>query len=171
LKGNGRRLSQYFIRGDVALDRLNRDLLTDEPSKNLDGRRYAASKKVICNLLNTLGVMDSQQRTEVVRNMISAVKPADRIVISVFDAACFRAEAPGLYRHIPRIVGQPRIPDSAFDWERSEFKLRGPSGPGYFSHWFRKDEISNMLLDEGCEIVESKSISGFGHFLVCTPCE
>lgn len=168
---DGTQLNDYFPAGAVDVDRLSSSAPRDE-IELLHASQLAVTPRVICNLLNTLGVVDAINRRKLIRAMLRSAQSTDRLVISVFDAAAFSTEARGLYRRISAIVGggmqaPNRIPDQAFDDERADFAYLTPDGRSqYYSHWFNGGELEQLLASEDCKIDQNHSISGFGHFIV-----
>jgi SAM-dependent methyltransferase len=126
---------------------------------------YENTDKIVCCLLNTLGVMDAATRDATVENIFSAATPNDRIAISVFDRAAFPQFARILYPFIKTLVGQERISSEAYSDELAEFRAGY-----YYSHWFDLDEIETFVEASGGEIVSVESITSdgttIGHFVV-----
>jgi hypothetical protein len=130
---------------------------------------YNDSRKVVCCLLNTLGVIldpkmkldpaDARQR--VVNNMVSAAGQEGTILISVFSARSFHSKALKLYKSLEKITG--KFDEKAFNKEEYVFKTRT-----YYSHWFEKEEIVNLLKKAGCKNIYCKVINGEleGYFII-----
>lgn len=155
----GEELSQYFCQGKVMMEALRRDfLLKEQLRREFDEKRYAASTKIVCNLLNTLGVVEEDSRAAMVKNMVKALGPKDKIVISVLDANCFVEEAPVLYKTLEPLVGY--FNQTAFINELHIFKT-----DTYYSHWFTKEEVIDLLTQAGCQGISIEHMQVGGHFV------
>jgi hypothetical protein len=126
---------------------------------------YERGDRVICCLLNTLGVLDATTRAALVSSMLTAATANDYLVLSVFAQSAFSEHAGPLYRHISKLVGSRTIPDSAFDDRLAEFR----SG-AYFSHWFKEDELRSLVEGAGGYVERAETITSgertIGHFVV-----
>lgn len=153
----GRRLSDYFCAGRVLAGKLTDEVFNGDTGA-LDGSSYDKSGKVVCCLLNTLGVMKGRGPREVLRAMVKALGPADILAISVFDACAFQREAPPLYGHLNRLVGS--VQDRSFDYQMREFRTET-----YFSHWFDKQGIAEQLRSLDCQVADLSRIGDWGFFV------
>ncbi|MDH5733156.1 MAG: hypothetical protein OEY88_05155 [Candidatus Bathyarchaeota archaeon] len=145
-------MSQYFDRG-----RLNHKALLSSYGENnylgnLKPDIFNSSRKIVVNLLNTLGIMEKRIRSEVVRNMISASGPKGKIVVSVFSSECFNAIAPVLYRSIEGLTGKFTV--DAFNHEKKVFRTET-----YYSHWFSEMEITRLMKEAGANNLTVKPIN------------
>lgn len=156
----GEKFSQYFCQGKVMMEALRRDfLLEGQLSCKFKEKRYNESTKIICNLLNTLGIVKEHSRVAVVENMVKALGPKDQIVISVLDANCFVEEAPVLYKALEPLVGY--FNQTAFIDELHMFKTET-----YYSHWFTEEEVIDLLSQAGCRDISIEHIETGGHFVI-----
>ena len=164
---DARNLTNVFSGGDIESGMDIEGGRAHAGLRNVDPGRYASSHKIVCNLLNTLGVLPDEGREIVLKEMRNAVSTQDWIVVSVFDAAAFAEEAPTLYRTLPKTVGIADLPDEAFDLGTTTFDYTdGGSGVRYFSHWFTRKEIIELVERCDCEIIEVQSVAGRGHFVI-----
>jgi len=160
---NGTRLSQYVLRGNIQLRRIKRDIADSEPIDKIDTKLFDKSKKVICCLLNTLGVMGQEARIEVIRNVVTAAGPSDLLIFSVFSADAFSKHAPELYSTIRPLVGE--FNSDAFDHHIYLFRTSN-----YYSQWFTEEKICSTLRDEGCSNIRVEPmIDQSGYFVICHP--
>lgn len=158
----GTRLSQYFLRGQTHTERLRRDVGNGEPLDKLDAKVFEKSRKIICCLLNTVGVMDQKTRVEVIRNMVAAASPSDLLIFSVLSSASFSQYAPELYKVIQPLVGGSD--SNAFHHDSCEFKT-----DKYYSQWFDKQSFCATLAEEGCSNLNVKPVDDSGYFITCSP--
>lgn len=161
-------LNDYFPDGRVDLARLRSGAGDPDEVASIPVEKTSRGPRVLCNLLNTLGVLDSVTRMRMIRAMVRSATSQDRLVFSVFAAESFPREARGLYDEISAIVGADEIPEHAFDDERSEFAYITLDGEHqYYSHWFKKGELEQIVQREGCRVLSSYEIDKYGYFLVC----
>lgn len=155
----GKKVSRYFYQGKVMMEVLRRDFLLKEQLRSeFNEKRYAESTKIVCSLLNTLGVVEEDSRIAIVKNMVKALGPKDKIVISVLDANCFEEEAPVLYKALEPLVGY--FNQTAFINELYIFKT-----DTYYSHWFTKEEVIDLLTQAGCQGISIEHMQVGGHFV------
>jgi len=139
-------MSLYFQNGKINLDKLLSEYGPNSYVEKVKARTYDNSCKLVVNLLNTLGVMKKDIRSKVLDNMVFAAGPKGRIVVSVFDAACFGEIAPILYNSIRKITG--KFNRKAFDPDKNEFQTKT-----YYSHWFSQGEIVESLEKAGAKVM------------------
>lgn len=159
---DAQRLTNYFYDGKI---NTNAVLSYGENGKELSkivAKRFDASTKIMCNLLNTVGVMELGMRKKVVGEMLQSVGYEDKVLLSVFDADCMLTYAPALYKSLERIVGDFRA-EEAFDFKKFEFHTKKP----YYSHWFTEQEIVNLVTSVGGICTRVRKIKAGGHFLIC----
>ena len=135
---------RYFEKGKVNLRALISTYGENSYVQNLKPDTYNNSKKLIVNLLNTVGVMEENIRIDVLKNMVFAAGPKGKIVVSVFSRECFDEIAPVVYRSIGKITG--KFGDEAFDRKKKEFRTGI-----YYSHWFSEEEIKYYLRKAGAK--------------------
>lgn len=159
---DGAKLSQYFSQGKIMTKRLRRDAGEGESLGKLHEKAYGKSRKIICTLLNTVGIMEQGTRVEVIRNMVAAASRSDLLIFSVLSSASFSNYAPELYSVIRQLVGG--FDSTAFHHESCEFKT-----DKYYSQWFDKQSFCATLLGEGCSNLNVKSVDDSGYFITCSP--
>jgi SAM-dependent methyltransferase len=154
-------MSRFFFRGKINVLELKAVYGENSYLQKLKPSRYNDSKKVVINLLNTLGVMKPDIRPKVLANMVLAAGENGKVVVSVFSSDCFMEIAPTLYGSLKRITGN--FDERAFDPEKKEFRTRT-----YYSHWFSQNEIADMLERAGANDVKVTPINTtLKGFLVC----
>jgi SAM-dependent methyltransferase len=164
---DARSLGTYLTAGDIRMDRLTRDFAGRPRMQNIVRSDYRHSRRVLCCLLNTLGVVRSSMREAIVRAVGAAAVPGDTLIVSVFAGEMFEAEARGLYAAIPEIVGTTNLGGDAFDRDLCEFQIRpGGGGNSYYSHWFRELEVLDLLEAQGWHIATHDRMGERGHFVV-----
>jgi hypothetical protein len=119
--------------------------------------KYNRSVKVVINMLNTLGVI-KKTRSIVLRNMVRAAGHDGRIVVSVFNGSAFRQHAEEVYTSIRNIVG--KFDKSDFNYSENEFVPQS-----YYSHWFTRAEIEELMKKAGCSNIRTKEIDNIGLFV------
>lgn len=163
LELDGSHAERIFWNGRAQLGRVSDE--GQAKSSPFPQQTYERGDRVICCLLNTLGVLDTTTRAALVSSMLTAATADDYLVLSVFAQSAFSDHARPLYRHISKLVGSQTIPDSAFDDRLAEFR----SG-AYFSHWFKEDELRSLVDSAGGYVERSEEIRlgglMIGHFLV-----
>jgi len=96
---------------------------------------------VVC-VLNTLGIIDPNERSQVVQQMIKLVGTDGKLFISVFNAESFKKNAFVIYKPMTDMIG-PIDERQIFDENSPDVK----SQSGYYSHWFNETEIINLITD------------------------
>jgi SAM-dependent methyltransferase len=152
----GERLSRYFRAGSIRSARLVKDFGNASSQGHVDEEIYGNSIKIVCTLLNTVGVLDRESRTAVLQNMMRALGPRDMMVVSVFAAESFAENARELYASLPFVGLFDR---AAFDDSTHEFKTST-----YYSRWFTKSDTRKLLTDLGCVNVHVQTMASGGHF-------
>ena len=116
-------------------------ILLNESIKQKDLNFNDATIIVVC-VLNTLGIIDPNERSEVIRQMIKLAGIEGKIFISVFNAESFQKNAFAIYKPITKMIG-PIDEKQFFDKNSPDVK----SKTGYYSHWFKESEIINLITD------------------------
>jgi len=158
----GEELSKYFSQGRIRWESLERDHKNGEQVGRLNGKSFEKHKKILCCLLNTLGILEEGARAEIIRNMVAAAGPNDTIVFSVFSSEAFDKEAPALYGTITELVGE--FTASSFNSRTSEFRTAN-----YYSMWFNRDSLRAELERHGCSVVDIQALGSGGYFFKCRP--
>jgi len=120
------------------------------------------SRKVVCCVLNTLGVMKSDVRVNVLKEMRKLVGSNGVFVLILFDKADFADRGINeFYRNVPELCGS--FDTDSVDFENGELHTDN----GYYSHWFSREEVQNILkeLDLEGKIIKK----GIGLFVVARP--
>jgi hypothetical protein len=153
---DGARAQRAFWNGHIRVDESMNDG-AHLARADLDPGRYANTDKIICCLLNTLGVLDTATREAMMSNMVNAAGTNDLIVVSAFAEEAFTHHARVLYPFIRRLVGQPEISEQSYSDDLSEFRAGY-----YYSHWFGEGELAGIVEHAGGEIIDRQPISSGG---------
>jgi SAM-dependent methyltransferase len=149
---NALEMDKLFKEGRIVSEELAKS--KSECIKKLKPDEYYKSLKVVCCLLNTLGnIIDpcnnmkpEEARQKVVNNMIDMAGKEGIIVISVLSNESFIKHAKELYKSMKEFVGEFND-NEAFN--NNEFVFRTNI---YYSHWFKKEEIENIVKKASEEI-------------------
>ncbi len=140
---NASNMRRHFDDGRLSEYELLRATATETAPLEIDHSTFAASRKVFCCLLNTIGVIEPYaRRVAIVESMLAALGLDDRLVLSVFAADAFEQHARELYHGLEAMLAT-RVRDQHFDVGRTTFCVDGT--PGYYSHWFAESEIRDLL--------------------------
>lgn len=109
----------------------------------LDASNYGASRKVLCCLLNTIGVIEPyDRRVSMLESMLSCLGVEDSLIFTVFAAERFAEEAEKLYRDLQEMI-DAEVDETQFDVTSATFSVDG--SPGYYSHWFTEPELHRLI--------------------------
>lgn len=87
------------------------------------------------------------------------------LVISVFDGSKLAEGIEKIYSPLSNFVGE-FIPEINIDYEKCIFTTE----KGYYSHWFRQDEIRDMLEQAGLDILNlTKDPKSLAMYLTAIP--
>lgn len=126
----------------VDLEQLQAGSLATMASE-FDHATFAASQKVFCCLLNTIGVIEPPpRRAAVVEMMLAALGIDDRLVLGVFAADAFEEHAPTLYRGLAEML-DTAVTEEHFDVENATFRV--DEAPGYYSQWFDEAQLLELV--------------------------
>ena len=155
----GQRLGDFFDCGS-----LNAKQLLRQHEGSLEGFKpqvFDGASKLFCALFNTLGIMEREERSQVLQGMIEACGTEDLMAISVAAADSFREKARHVYGSLGNLLG-PITPNS-FDDKSSTFKTER-----YYSHWFEAEDIAKELESRGCKVLSVQRIDAGGHFITAS---
>ena len=134
-------MSRYFLHGEV-LSPEHLAELTTRPAYVVDHAAYAEATRILLCLLNTIGVMGgAAQRVAFVEEMLRAMSEGDHLLLTAFDAAYFDEAARELYTGLEGMIGS--FGAEAFRSAEHTFEIT--SEPGYYSHWFERDELERVV--------------------------
>lgn len=153
---DGAQAQRALWNGQIRVDKSMNDTAHLEKSA-FDPQQYNDSDKVICCLLNTLGVLDAATREAMMGNMINAAGRNDLVVVSAFDDAAFREHARVLYPFIKQLVGHNTISDGSYSDDLSEFRAGY-----YYSHWFSEEELRQLIEKVGGDITDQRELVSGG---------
>jgi len=108
-------------------------------------------KRIVCAMLNTLGIMNRKTRKCSIKEMKEIAGENGIIVISVFDGSRFAEGVEKIYFPLSKFVGDFR-PEINIDYEKRVFT----TAKGYYSHWFEENELEDLLKEEDLDIVDLK---------------
>ena len=113
----------------------NYDVTSPEISQFFDD----SSVKIIMCMYNTIGVIPAEKRQQFFDTMRDLAGEEGIVLISAFNGDDFEFVAPKIYTPMKNMVH--KIDDDSFDVEKLAFK----NSLGYYSQWFTKNQISNLL--------------------------
>lgn len=149
-----------LIEGDAT--RLSSILESDRTSTEL---LKQADRKVLACVMNTLGIMHNAIRRAVISEMAVTAGVDGLVFLAVFNADHFERGVQDFYTMNPGLCG---ILDSgSVNFDSCELLVRNT---GYYSHWFKKDELIDLAITSGLTNVELES-SGVGLFMLANGSE
>ena len=98
-----------------------------------------SSVKIIMCMYNTIGVIPAEKRQQFFDTMKDLAGKEGIVLISAFNGDDFEFVAPKIYTPMKNMVH--KIDDDSFDVKKLAFK----NSLGYYSQWFTKNQISNLL--------------------------
>jgi SAM-dependent methyltransferase len=120
----------------------------------LDYDAYQESKRLICCLLNTAGIVRGDSREQMMANMFACAQDGDMVVISAFDGGAFEHQALGLYEEIQPVVGASVVP-GAFSSDTRTFTTGN-----YYSQWCTESEMRDLIVRAGGIVIDVREIEG-----------
>jgi SAM-dependent methyltransferase len=135
-------------------------------SHGLEPERYESTRRLICCLLNTVGIVRGDLRERMVASMFACAHADDTVVISVFSGEAFEKHAFPLYRDIQPLVGTDVVPGE-FSNDTQTF-----SAGNYYSQWLWIDDVRSLIERSGGVVVDVRDIEDgnrehLGRFFVC----
>jgi len=125
------------------------------------------SAKIVLCMYNTIGVIPPSKREQFSGNMRGLAGSDGFALISAFNGDDFAFAAPRIYRPMKSMVR--RIDDDSFDEQRLAFR----NSLGYYSQWFTKDQIRELLHSDVAPIPINVPAGGaprtFGHVFTDRP--
>jgi SAM-dependent methyltransferase len=123
--------------------------------------RVGTRRRVVCCVLNTLGVMPTDIRQAVAAEMARACGDGGRFFLTVFNARHFARGLDELYRRIPHLCGP--IEESDIDWRTCDLRV---ASSGYSSHWFSKSELCALVENGRVKEYDIREGPGVGLYVV-----
>lgn len=157
----GEEITDFFRNGTMDISALKQRYGNTKETTNIQVEAYSKSKKIVCILLNTLGIMRPSIRESIINNMVRCAGKGGLVIISVFNANSFDKYAGKIYRELKDMVGNFKEPH-AFNSTKHEFR----SETGYFSNWFEEDKISQLMSKAGCHNMVTKEIGDIALFMI-----
>ena len=102
------------------------------------------STKIIMCMYNTVGVIPTTKRQQFFNNMKKLAGKDGLVIVSAFNGDDFANAAPKMYYPMKEMVKQ--VEKDSFDEKRLAFR----NSLGYYSQWFKKNQL-NLLLDSNVE--------------------
>jgi len=125
------------------------------------------SVKITLCMYNTIGVIPPSKREQFSDNMRGLAGDDGFALISAFNGDDFAFAAPRIYRPMKGMVR--RIDDDSFDEQRLAFR----NSLGYYSQWFTRDQIRELLRSDVPPIPINVPVDGrpktFGHVFTDRP--
>ncbi|MDH3793733.1 MAG: class I SAM-dependent methyltransferase [Nitrosopumilus sp.] len=119
------------------------------------------SIKITMCMYNTVGVIDVTKRQQFFDNMIRLAGKNGLVLISAFNGDNFSFIAPKMYVPMKKMIKQ--IDDDSFD----EGKLAFKNKLGYYSQWFTKNQLLDLLHSNvtpiPIDVSLNKRVHTFGH--------
>jgi SAM-dependent methyltransferase len=135
LNGSGRATLIHGDAGDlssVLADTFGKPYLISGPSR------------LICCVMNTLGIMPESSRQRVIAEMGSIRRPSDSVFCVLFDRGYLADAVDSFYKQNPGLCGL--IGSTDVDLNRGDLRV---ASSGYYSHWFNVEEVENLMATAG----------------------
>ena len=97
------------------------------------------SVKIVMCMYNTVGVIPVKKRQQFFDSMIRLAGRDGLVLISAFNGDDFAYAAPKIYTPMKKMVKQ--IDENSFDEDKLAFRNK----LGYYSKWFTKDQLQQLL--------------------------
>ncbi|MDG6985711.1 MAG: class I SAM-dependent methyltransferase [Nitrososphaerota archaeon] len=149
-------LRRFFPDGDVR-SRVIGSLPMNNDVLHIVRTKYKSSRKIVCCLLNTIGIVSANARATLIDNMVACAGSKGILVVSVFSHRAFKKHAPLLYGSMPGVIGERGLRREYFNFKSATF-----SAKSYYSHWFKNEEITNLLTEHGCKLVRHVELANMG---------
>ena len=117
------------------------------------------SAKIPMCVYNTVGVIPLSKRQQFFENMMRLAGKDGFALVSAFNGDDFAFAAPKIYHPMKSMV--KRIDDDSFDEKVLAFK----NSLGYYSQWFTKNQLKDLLDSEAEPIPIKVSINNKTHIL------
>ena len=111
----------------------------DATSPEIDELFDDDSVKITMCMYNTVGVIDVAKRQQFFDNMIRLAEKDGLALVSAFDGDNFAFAAPKMYVPMKKMIKQ--IDGDSFDEKKLAFK----NNLGYYSQWFTKNQLLDLL--------------------------
>lgn len=100
--------------------------------------------KLVCCVMNTLGILEPNTRLAVLAEMSKLLDPTDSYMLTVFNRAHFAEGIQCFYQTSPELCGTVK-PDH-YDLQSGDLRV---TETGYYSHWFDPRELAALLTGAG----------------------
>ncbi len=147
--------SIFLQRAAASLDGSGRISLMRDDAADLSrvlsdtfGRHYltAGPERLVCCVMNTLGIMPKRSRQRVLTEIRSIRRPSDSVFLVFFDREHLAEAVETFYKTSPGLCGPIR--ESDVDLENGDLRV---ISSGYYSHWFSVSEINDLMVDADIE--------------------
>ena len=119
------------------------------------------SVKIVMCMYNTVGVIPVKKRQQFFDTMIRLAGNDGLVLVSAFNGDDFAFTAPKIYAPMKKMVKQ--IDDDSFDEDKLAFRNQ----LGYYSQWFTKNQLLELLHSDEkpipIEITVNDETHTFGH--------
>jgi len=148
---------------------LSKNKQSDMKDRNISFLNYDATNPEIDNLFdddsikitmcmyNTVGVIDVTKRQQFFDNMIRLAGKNGLVLISAFNGDDFSFAAPKMYVPMEKMIKQ--IDGDSFDEKKLAFKNK----LGYYSQWFTKNQMLDLLRSNVTPIPINVSLNKHAH--------
>lgn len=110
-------------------------------------------ERIICCVMNTLGIMPAVSRRQVLAEMGSLQRPSDSMFLVFFNREFLPNAVERFYRRNPALCGP--VNDSDVDLVSGDLRV---AASGYYSHWFEVAEVEDLLLNAGINAFKIKKV-------------
>ena len=122
--------------------------------------------RLTCMCMNTFGILPDFIRNECLKEMMLCSGPGGRMIIGCWHRDSLRIGFEEFYTKNPELCGVCKEED--FDFENGNFAC---SSSDYTSHWWSKEELSDMISSNfpgnKDDLTISFEIVGVGIFAIC----
>jgi ubiquinone/menaquinone biosynthesis C-methylase UbiE len=129
----------------------------DATNPGIDELFDDGSIKITMCMYNTVGVIDVTKRQQFFDNMIRLAGKNGLALVSAFNGDAFSFTAPKMYVPMKKMIKQ--IDGDSFDEEKLAFKNK----LGYYSQWFTKNQLLDLLRSNVTPIPINVSLNKHAH--------
>ncbi|SRR5579883_17675 len=116
-------------------------------------------KRIVCCVLNTLGIMPFEIRQTVIQQMVKLMGNDGTFFLVVFNGDYFEQGINDFYRMMPECCGE--IKNSDINLVTRELHV---ASSGYYTHWFSKEELIGLVENAGLKNYEIQQ-AGIAYFV------
>lgn len=117
-------------------------------------------KRIVCCVLNTLGIMPASNRQTVINEMARLSGDNGVFFLVVFNGDFFERGIQEFYRTVPQLCGE--VKNSDINLATREIHV---ATTGYYTHWFDKNELISLVENAGIKNYTIEQ-AGVGLFVI-----